>query len=207
MRSPALGVIPVCEHIIQTPGPRGHHAALVGLYRHDLDTLGLRLAQHIAVHKGLAQQAGPVADVAGLGAPGVDKELEGLGHAVGGADGQADVDAALVGDVGVQALAGELAQERVQRRVPLGLAVLQGGREVDLLDRVGVRRQRLGDGDVRRRRGVGSAGRPVADAQRGGGLGEVVRGGGLVGRGRPSLWLGGLRLEGVEGEESQVREA
>lgn len=209
MRSPALGVVPVCEHIIQTPRARSHHTALVSLNRHDLNTFRLRLAQHVPVHEGLAQQAGPVADVARLGAPGVDEQLERLGHAVRGADGQDDVDAALVGDVGVQALAGELPQERVQGRVPLGLAVLQRRREVDLLARVRVRGQRLGDGDVRRRGRVrsGSAGTAV-DLQRRGGLGQLVGGGvGLVGRGRPSLWLGGLRLEGVVGEESQVREA
>lgn len=163
MRSPALGIVPICEHIIQTPRPRGHHAAPVGLDRHDLDALWLRLAQHVPVHKSLAQQAGPVTDVARLGAPGVDEQLERLGHAVRRPDGQANIYTALVGDVGMQVLAGELSKERVQGRVPLGLAVLQRRREVDLLTRVGVRGQRLRDGDVRRCRRVGSAGRTITD--------------------------------------------
>jgi hypothetical protein len=106
----------------------------------------------------------------------------------------------------MQVLTCKLPQVREKRGVSRCLAVLQCCCEVDLLARVGFV-EGLGDGDVCRRGGVGSAGGGSVDIQRGYRCGEVLSAAGLVGRGCPSLRFGGLRLEGVEGEEAQVGKA
>lgn len=107
----------------------------------------------------------------------------------------------------MQVLRRKLLDEGEQGRVALRRAVLQGGGEVDLVRDVGRGREGLGHGDVR----GGLVVRVVAEQGGGGELrcegGVGVSSGGaagFVGRGRPSLWFGGLGLEGVEGEETQI---
>lgn len=179
------------------------------LHRHGLHAARLALAQHIAVHKGLAQQPWPVLDRIAVGGPRVDKHLERLAEAIGRPHGQAYVGAALVGHVWVQVLRCKLLEEGQQGRVALRRAILQRGGEVDLARDVGGGREGLGHGDVRGSLvvGVAAEGGGEPRGQVGVGVGNGSGAAGLIGRGRPSLWLGGLGFEGVEGKEAQVGQA
>lgn len=180
------------------------------LHRHRLHAAWLALAEHIAVHERLAQQTGAILDSIAAGRPGVDEHLERLAKAVGRPHGQADVGAALVGYIRMQMLRRKLLEEGQQGWVPLRCAVLQRSGEVDLARDVSGGRESLGHGDVRGGLVIWVA---VVAEQRtelrrqGGGIAVSGGAGGLVWRGRPSLWFGGLGLEGVEGEEAQIGQA
>lgn len=110
---------------------------LVHLDRDDVHAPGPSGRQHDRVRKDIDQQAGLLADVgARLLAPRVGEQLKRLGEAIRRAAGHDDLRSALVGDVGVEDLAGELADEGEEGRVALGGAVLEGAVQVDLLQGV-----------------------------------------------------------------------
>ena len=196
MRPHAHVVVPVRQHVLEATGSIREHAVAVHLDGDDLHAARLRLAQDGTIHEGLDQQARTVADVVDTGAPRVGQELERLGEAVGRAAGEDHLGSTLVRHRRVQVLARELADEGAERRVAFGGSILQGSCQVNLADRVCLLRG-LRDRDV-------VCGLGVCELDRR----QLCREGVVdlfASRGRPSLWLGRLGLEGVEGEELRIR--
>lgn len=147
MRTSSLARIPILQNLPQPTSSLRKHPLPINLNRHDLHALGPRLRQDVSIDKHLAQHPRSRPHVIHLRIPRIDEQLDGLRKAVRRAARQDRLGAAGVGHVGVEDVAGELADEGVQGREAVGGAVLEGDGEVDLAEGVELGGD-LGDGDV-----------------------------------------------------------
>jgi hypothetical protein len=116
--------VPILHDILQTTGSLGQHAFVIDLHRHDVHSARPDCLDSVHVGVFLAQKTRTLVDWVAVGVPFFAESLNGLGEAVCGAAGEDDLGAVLVWHEGVQVLACELADEIVERRVALRLAVL-----------------------------------------------------------------------------------
>lgn len=209
MRTTTLAEIPVFKDIQQATRAVRRHALVVNLDGNDACTLGLDRVGSIHVDEQLAQHGGTVLNGISSRIPRLDDELNGLVEAVGRATGEDDLGAALVGHRRVQVVASKLAEERGQRRVSRGGAVLESSGEVNLLEGI-ILGVRLGDSDVRGRGSVslrrGRQRRVELDRCK---VGRETIGVFLshVRGGSPAIRPGDLRLERIEGKQADIGQA
>lgn len=117
MGAATLSEIPIVEHILQASRAIGHHTLIVDFNRNDTRTLGLCRVGGIHVDEELAQHGGPVLDCIPVLIPRLGKEFDSLVETIGRAAGEDDLWSVEVGHIGMEMVASELADERLEGRV------------------------------------------------------------------------------------------
>lgn len=146
--------IPILQQVLQPSRPTRQHSFQVDFHRDDLQPPWSRRLNRIHIGELFAQDTLTVAYPIAVFIPRITQTFERLGEAIRRAVGEDDLRSIQVGDVGVQVLAGELAQEGEKGRVAVCLAILKGSGKVDFGGEVG-RWRGVGDEDTGGGRGGG----------------------------------------------------
>lgn len=190
MRPSTLGVIPIRHNILETAWTRGTHTLVVDADRCNVQAAWSRCLNSVHVRIFLAEQTFALLDRVSPFTPLIVESLENFTEAIGVAARQDDIRPAIVGDIGVQILPGELLEEAIQRWVALRSAILKRAEEINLLRKV-AGRSFLGNDEARRGQAIGKRSR---------GQLRGTRIDGLVWCRSPSIWERCLCFEIVVGE-------